>query len=482
MLKKISIRMVLIQWIFLAIVMGGSMLLYSIFLPSYYNHLKKNQILEAYSDIKELDLTNLVEEDYTMFTGYEKENLNFTIADAKMNAIYTSRSDEVSTIYKNIEMRIDVFDKNPTVIERNSKLVESARILGIITQNNKDYYVCIKDRAANFFFSMDLTIKFLGYMFMLTVLTGSLIMIFLSRRLAKPIEHVAAVADKIARRDFEEKAEEDGEYHEVNNLAKSINSMSSQLQQYIGQMEEGKKQLLNQNIRQERMEKARKDFIAKMSHELKTPLTVISSQAEMLEYIDSKEDRQYYLDSIQEEINTMAEMVSGLLDATIMEHRMENIIEKVFDLRKTIKYLVMKYDSLFIKKKIKVEIDYDSDCYICGDSEYIEQAVNNFIMNAFEHAEIGGRIAITLQSCNGNIRLGVFNEGKQIPSDEMEKIWNEFYMKNAQANNLEANLAHAGLGLYIVKSIITMHGGKFGVENLADGVEFWFTLPCAELL
>lgn len=134
----------------------------------------------------------------------------------------------------------------------------------------------------------------------------------------------------------------------------------------------------------------------------------------------------------------------------------------------------MKYEGLVKKKHLHMETFLEEDCFVYGDQEYIEQAVNNYMMNAMEHIELGGKLRVTLKKQKGDIRVGVYNTGRQIPQEDMQRIWSGFYTtkdKNAKA------FSNVGLGLYIVQNVVTMQNGECGVKNLPEGVEFWFTLP-----
>ena len=472
MFKKISARLIILEWVFLAIIIGGSIVLYGIFAPAYYNHYKGKIIMQAFEDIKETDFTDLSEEDIGMFLEYEKENLSFTIADERMESIYTTKSNEEHVIHRNIELKLDQYSENPEIISKNSKRNSNLKLLGIVKQEGICYYICIRDKVQNVYSSFRFTEKFMLGMFVIALVFGSIIMYYLSRNLVKPIRDVARVAESLAERDFRERAEENGDYEEVNHLAKCINSMSGQLQDYVEQIEESQKQLLNQNIQKERMEKARKDFIANVSHELKTPLAVISSQIEMLQYVQA-EEKEYYISSIQEEVAKMSEMVGNLLDVSVIEHHMEQMKKEPVLMDEVVSYMLMKYDALMKKKKLTIHTELEKNCYVSGDREYIEQAMNNFFMNAFEHGKKQGNITINLKKKEEGIYFGVYNEGNPIPEQDMEKIWKSFWMQEYEGEAA----GHAGIGLYIVQSVIQLHGGKCGADNKETGVEFWFMLP-----
>ena len=139
-----------------------------------------------------------------------------------------------------------------------------------------------------------------------------------SRRIAKPIEDIARVSQKIAERDFSVRAKEYNNYQEINSLAHNFNTMTDQLQYYIQELEDRKDSL-------EQFNKMRNDFTANVSHELKTPLAVISSQIELLQTMGDKIDREYYFQSIREEVQKMSDMVGDLLNISSLEHKLEKV-------------------------------------------------------------------------------------------------------------------------------------------------------------
>lgn len=479
-MKKINARLIFIQCVFLCIVVGGSILLYNFLGPYFYRNYRIKLLTEAFETLKDVDLAE-VDENMEEIIDYESYNFVFTIADEELNPIYPENSSAESSVYKNIQLRIEDFSTKPMIIRRKNNNIENIRIFGIIKQGDHKYYVCIKDRIKSVYDSFGFTVVILDIIFLVALAIGSAVMYFMSNGLSKPIQQLELVAQKIARRDFSQKAEENGKFEELNSLACSINSMSSQIQEYIHNMEENKEKLVQQNMQQEHMAKARKDFVSNVSHELKTPLAVISSQVEMLEYLTDKKERDYYCASIQEEIARMSEIVGNLLDITAIEHDMEKMEKKKVSLNEVVSYILLKYEALFQRKGIKVEARLEEDCIVYGDKDYMEQAVSNFVMNAFQHTESGKKIKIIMEKKAQDVCVRVYNQGEPILEEEMEKIWKSFYVpEQEKQKEEESGLGHTGLGLYIVKCVVQMHDGKYGVRNVDEGVEFWFSLPAFE--
>lgn len=479
MKKKLSVDVFFIQCLSFVIIIGISILLYTIFMPIYYEWMKDKQIIQAYHDIEELDLSDLEERDYALFANYESENLSFYIADENMTPVYATvaNESEEQVIHRNIARKLELFSREPEIIRNSGKLLETARYRGIMTQDNIDYYIVIKDIAAGRR-SITMAEKFFMVLFLVLMFPGSILMALLWKHRLEPFDDLVRTAQQAADGNFSAKAQEEGRYQEANQLAVCLNKMSSQLQEQSFQMEENKMYLMHHNVLQDQRQKRQKEFIANVSHELKTPLAVIASQAEMLIY--AKEDQEYYVSSIQEEVAKMADMVSRLLNNSVMEHQMENLIQKTFNMKEVMDYIIVKYEAMVKKKRMHMETFLSEDCNVEGDREYIEQIVNNYMTNALEHTEIGGNIRLTLKKQGESVRVGVYNEGRQIPEEDMDHIWSGFYRNRKEPKYEENGFPHAGLGLYIVQSVVTMHGGNYGVENLSSGVEFWFTLPAAD--
>lgn len=466
MKPKLKVNMILMEVLFLVIVVGGSAFFYSVFAPGYYRKQKSKVIEKAYSEIRMMDLANLREEDLEIFTSYESENLTFIIADELMNPIYTSsKSTELQTqqVHRNIVVNKGLFSKNPKVLYWTARGNESLRLLGKFSQDKVKYFVCIKENVGKVYSALFYTEKFLIFVVVMSLVAGCIVMYWQSRRIAKPIEDIARVSQKIAERDFSVRATEYHTYQEINNLAHNFNTMADQLQYYIQKLEESKDSL-------EEFNRMRNDFTANVSHELKTPLAVISSQVELLQTMGDKIDRDYYFQSIREEVQKMSDMVGNLLNIASLEHKLEAVEKGRLNLSEVIEYMTLKYDALFRQKKLKVQTDMEKDCFVMADREYIEQAVNNYIMNAFSHIGTGRCLEITLKKEKGMIVFGVYNDGDRIAEEEQKRIWDSYYQGEEIRN-------HAGLGLYMVRTIISRHGGEYGFTNRENGVLFWFLLP-----
>ena len=481
MKSKLKSNLIVMEIVFLLIVVGGSALVYRIFAAPFYTNAKVRVMKEAYADIQEIDMSETDNEEFQKLESYEEEHFSFVIADENFQPVYTTTNiDPEGTVRRNIQILQDKFSENPEVLVQSSRNYDGVRLRGIFYQDNKKYFVYIRETTGGTYSAFFYTEKFLFGVVIVALVVGSLVMYFLGRRIAKPIETMAVVSKKLAAHDFSARVEEDTPYEEVNELARNFNGMAEQLQYYIQKLEKNNSELewsneklQAQNEQKAKLEQMRQEFNANISHELKTPLAVISSQVEMLQFLETPRERQYYFDSIREEIDKMSGMIGTLLKLSSAEHELEELDRQPLDMVEATEYLMMKYDALFRQKEIKRTCSMEQDCIVLADRSCIEKAMSNYLLNAFAHTGAGGRIDISLTREEGLVFFRVYNQGEAIRRKDLEKIWDSYYQGREQEN-------HAGLGLHIVKTVVLLHKGQYGVKNLDRGVEFWFSLPVYE--
>ena len=219
----------------------------------------------------------------------------------------------------------------------------------------------------------------------------------------------------------------------------------------------------------------RKEFIANVSHELKTPIALIQGYAEGLQegMGEEKESRDYYCDVIVDEANKMNQMVKQLLTLSSLESGNDKPVMDRFNLTELIKGVVNASKILIEQNQIQVEFDDQTPVYVWADEFKIEQVVTNYLSNAIHH--IGGekKIIIRMIPENGLVRVSVFNTGTPIPEEAIPNLWTKFYKVDKARTRAYGG---TGIGLSIVKAIMDAHNQQYGVKNWENGVEFWFTL------
>ncbi|MBQ6537615.1 MAG: GHKL domain-containing protein, partial [Eubacterium sp.] len=229
----------------------------------------------------------------------------------------------------------------------------------------------------------------------------------------------------------------------------------------------------------------RREFLANVSHELKTPIALIRGYAEGLQenINDDPESRNFYCDVIIDESDKMNQMVKKLLSLNQLEYGESQVQFEHFDIKEVVNGTVRKSEIVFNEKGIELQSDMpDEPLMVWADEFMIEEVVSNYISNAINHAEPTkdndtgeDRCLIEIKAAANNekARISVFNTGKPIPDEDVDKIWNKFYkVDKARTRQYGGN----GIGLSIVKAVLEAHNQRFGVNNYDNGVEFWFEL------
>lgn len=214
-----------------------------------------------------------------------------------------------------------------------------------------------------------------------------------------------------------------------------------------------------------------KQFIADASHELKTPLAVIMASAEALEN-DPKENK--WLRNIKSESNRMSELITNLLDLAKTESD-KNYVYEECNLSKTIEMQLLTFESLIFEEGLKLDYQIDENILFSCDVSQMKQLVSILIDNGIKHCDKDGLIKVKLHKEKGNIVLEVTNQGKEIPKEEREKIFERFYRGDVSRNR---NNNRYGLGLAIAKNIVNIHKGKIFVDCKDGFTTFKVILKC----
>ncbi len=305
----------------------------------------------------------------------------------------------------------------------------------------------------------------------ITFIIGIIVCIFISKSITKPIKEMEATASKLSNLDFSSKVDENISSIELSNLARNINSMSLQLEDSINELNSANEKLKEDIDYQKRMDDMRKEFVGNVSHEMKTPLAVMRMYAENLKLNIENIDREYYCDTIIEETESLSDLVTSMLNISSIESGLAQMHMERFNISEFVENLIDKLSVLSENREIQFFVE--KNIFIVGDEKYLEQAMKNFIINAIDHTDIGGKIKISLKTIDDKAEFSVFNEGKNISDEDMKQIWDSFYRSDKARNRKNNNV---GLGLHIVKTIIEKHTGEYGCKNISNGVEFYLKL------
>ncbi len=295
--------------------------------------------------------------------------------------------------------------------------------------------------------------------------------LIISKSITKPIKEIEGAASRFANLDFSKKVDENIDSTELHSLAININSMSKQLKQNIDELNTANEKLKLDIDYQKQMEEMRREFVGNVSHEMKTPLSLLQIYAENLKSNVEGIDKEYYCDTIIEESEKLSEMVSSMLQISSIESGLSKMNMQKINISDLVKELVEKITPLADSCDMHAEIE--EDIFANADIKYMEQAMKNYITNAFEHTPEGGKVKITLESDGGEVLYSVFNQGNRIAEKEINHIWESFYRVDKSRQRSTNNV---GLGLNIVKTVVEKHGGSYHCKNTPDGVVFSFKI------
>lgn len=286
------------------------------------------------------------------------------------------------------------------------------------------------------------------------------ISLFYSKRMARPLDEIAAASRKFARGDFSVRVKQiEDPTDEMGALIESFNKMADSL---------------------EVAEERRSEFIANISHELRTPMTTIAGFADgILDGTIPQEDEEKYLRSIREETRRLSRLVRDMLDVSQMKARAADESKRVvFDLTELVLQTLLSFERRATQKNLDVDPQLpDNHIMVCADKDAITQVIYNLLDNAVKFAREGTCITLRLYKDNGKAYVSIKDVGETIPPDDLPFIFDRFH-KSDRSRSLDTS--GVGLGLYLVKSIINSHDEDIAVRS-EDGVtEFVFTLPLAK--
>ncbi len=296
-----------------------------------------------------------------------------------------------------------------------------------------------------------------------------------SNLISKPLLKLNETAKKMIAMDFTEKCDVTSN-DEIGSLATSLNFLSSSLSSALDDLKL-KNAYLEEEIRKEReIEKLRKDFIASVSHELKTPIGIISGYAEGIkDGVVDPENLDFYLDVIIDESNKMNKLVLEMLNLSKLEAKKIQLTLSEFSLSTLTKDIISKHKNKFDENNLKVNLDLIPDCEsrVLADSFKIEQVISNFVTNAIKYTPSGENVNIKISDLEDKVLFSIENTGVSIDEKHLSKIWSQFYRIDSSRNRDSGSY---GLGLSIAKNLLELHNSQYGVVHTDAGLEFYFYL------
>ncbi|MYL42714.1 HAMP domain-containing sensor histidine kinase [Virgibacillus salexigens] len=302
------------------------------------------------------------------------------------------------------------------------------------------------------------------YLVIFVLLLIVLASFYYSKKIAKPLLQINDTTNKMANLDFSETIPITSK-DEIGTLSHNINTLSTTLHSYINQ--------LQQDIEKEKqLENTRKEFISSVSHELKTPLSIMKSCISILEDGVASNKKDYYFKAMANEVDKMDMLIVDMLELAKIESGTYKMKMDVFYIDQVIEYICEQLDLDIANKQLHVHKQL-SKIMVVANQHRIEQVITNFITNAIRYTPENKSIIISAIEEPERVKVSVENKGAHIAQEHLEKIWDRFYRGDTSRRRSNGG---TGLGLAISKNVLELHESQYGVSNTEDGVQFFFYL------
>ncbi|WP_088547687.1 sensor histidine kinase [Paenibacillus aquistagni] len=302
------------------------------------------------------------------------------------------------------------------------------------------------------------------YIIIATLLLVLLASLYFSRRIVQPLLRMNETTQRMANLDFSESIPVTTK-DEIGNLSRNINVLSARLHSHITRLEE--------DIEQEKqLEQTRKEFISGVSHELKTPLSVIQSCLSILKDGVASHKRDYYFTAMEDEVKRMDLLIVDMLELAKYESGTYKMEMEFFDIADVLERVSGKFTSVLASKQLQIHI-YLQSVEVVANQRRIEQVIVNFLMNAICYTPVRQSIVVSMLDEEDTVQVCIENKGVYISDEQLEKIWDRFYRGEPSRQRASGG---TGLGLAISKKILELHRVSYGVANTPEGVLFYFSL------
>ena len=417
-----------------------------------------------------------------------KNNFDILVKDNKGINVYTTNKN-FSSVIGNINDILDKFNTNKGkelesndkfVIKKQQDLKNGLSYIMLSGKLDNGYFLYIRIPVTSIQDSVKISNNFLLLMAGFTILIASIMVSIVSRKFTEPILELNNIAKKMSNLDFSQKYKITNAKDEINDLGKSINTMSDKLEKTIKQLRSSNIELERDIEEKSKIDEMRKTFISDVSHELKTPIALIQGYSEgLLENVNTDEEsRKFYAEVILDETNKMDKLVKQLLELMKLEYGKREFNNKEFNIVELEKEVIRKANVMVEGKQAEILFDSNQEIQVFADDFYIEQVLTNYLTNAIKNVEeMYGekyiKISNEIKSVENKVCIKVFNTGKNISEENLNRIWNRFYKADESRHREDGG---TGIGLAFVKAIMSNYDNKYGVRNLENGVEFYFEL------
>lgn len=454
----------------------------STLLVRYFTAKETNLLAEKTNEISLMDTDDDDTLSDAVYTLCEKYNFDIEIYDVSGKVICTTRSSQMMDFF-NSGLEHRGFNMNH---EKMEVLTSDERADGTVIETavsrltGDEYLVChkqsgnviteIRIQTAILENSASVAGEFVIVIAVFCLVAALLWIFFFARKFSAPISEMSTITESMSKLDFSRKVNIKSK-DEIGQLGQSINNMSDKLDAALKELRKNNMHLQNEIEAERQLDIMRRGFVANVSHELKTPLAIISGYAEGLKLNVNNASKEAYCNTIIDETDKMNRLVLSILELSKYESAQAPTKPEIFDISTLASDILLR--SSVSRSDLQAICDIPSGTLVFADVIQTEQILKSYIENAVAHTKQNGEIRIFSNTEeSGKIKIFVKNTGEPVNPEIMPQIWQSFFRGNT-AHSRDEN--RFGLGLSIVSAIIKAQEQSCGVFNTDDGVCFWFT-------
>ena len=458
--------------IFAAAMIGVMWLFQTVFMEDLYKNVRLNEtskcadILSQTDKSKYDDVSEELGDKYNICISVYKISSTSGIQKVRVHEnqncfIHNIASDKfLDHVYNGAKAKGRYFERvslDPS--RRNGEIsessVESIIVAEVIEDDNVEYMLLFNTEIYPLSSTVSTMKLLLVYVSILLVGIAAVMSLVISKIMARPAVQMSREASRLAMGNYDVAFDGRG-YREMSDLAETLNHAAKELSG---------------------LDRMQKDLIANVSHDLRTPLTLISGYSEVMRDIPGEmtaENMQIIID----ETERLSSLVSDMLDMSRLMSGTQKLNMMLFSLTETVHETVARYSKLREREGYVIDFEYEGDVWVYADRVRILQVIYNLVNNAINYTGDDKRVVLRQTVKDGFCRIEVIDSGVGIPEEELPMIWERYY--KSSSFHKRAPLG-TGLGLSIVKNILALHKARFGVRSrVGSGSCFWFELEVAD--
>ena len=413
------------------------------------------------NNYRSVTLSNYTEEIKNLVSELESESLEEGINEIYNFCIDYSANAELKgndTIYRfgeatNEEGTTQTISSGVTFIDSNENYILSLSVSeGTVNQIMVTF--------------LKITPAILLLIFLISIISAQII----SRVITKPVIDISYISKKLTKLDMTWRCNT-SRTDEIGILANNLDTMAKRLNETLNELTVANKQLQKDIEKEKEREKLQTEFFRAVSHELKTPLTIIKGELEGMIYeVGEYKDKEKYLKHSLKVANDMENLIKEILSVAMIKEENFKLNEKEFNIANTIKNVLKKYQGIAEDKGIEIITNIQKEYNFTGDERLLENAISNIVSNAVMYSPKKEKVFIEFR----NNKVKIENTGIHIENKDLEQLFNPFFRVDKSRNK---NTGGSGLGLYIVKTIFDYHNISYKIENSQNGILFTIKLP-----